>query len=40
VRKEKGEKEKNKKKKKEKREKGEKVDFKRVNPLIKSFFKN
>jgi len=42
VRKEKGEKEKNKKKKKEKREKDKKepVDFKRVNPLIKSFFRN
>jgi hypothetical protein len=37
VRKEKGEKQKKKEKRKKKKEP---VDFKRVNPLIKSFFKN
>jgi len=38
----KGEREKEKQKKEKKREKDKKepVDFKRVNPLIKSFFKN
>jgi hypothetical protein len=37
---EKGEKKKKQKKRKRKRAKKEPVDFKRVNPLIKSFFRN